>query len=112
MVEYRATDPNATLTYYNWKSKSVAAMVLGIVSVACGIFLNLIPVINIVNLVISILAVAFGSKGRRYSLIACGAVSGMATAGLVLGIIGIIVAVLGILFDILYITIFIGLLTL
>lgn len=115
MEEYRKTPSNVTdvaPVYYNWSDKSVSAMVLGIVSVGFGIFFDVIPVINIVNLIIAILAVNFGSKARRGSFVVYGTVSGMATAGFVLGIIGIVAAVCGILFDILYITVLVGIMML
>ena len=58
---------------------SIAALVCGI----CGIVLFWIPYGNIITLVLSILGIVFGVKGRKVC-----ANKGLGTAGLVLGIIG------------------------
>lgn len=75
----------------NGKSLSIAALVLGIVGIV-GIF---IPVVNYFTTVCAILGLVFGVKGRQKSMLAEGKPSGLATAGLILGIIGLAIAVIG-----------------
>lgn len=75
----------------NGKNFSVAAIVFGII----GIVLGSTPVLNMIVLICSILGIVFGVKGRKMSLAATGTSSGLATAGLVLGIIGLCFAVVG-----------------
>ena len=65
---------------------AIAALVCGI----CGIVLFWIPYANIVLLVLSILGIVFGIKARKV----CPS-KGMATAGLVQGIIGTCFSALG-----------------
>lgn len=91
---------NPNNPYSNWqqpindgKGFSVAAVVFGI----AGIMLGWFPVLNIIVLVCSILGIVFGVKGRKMSLAANGISSGLATAGLILGIIGLCFTVLGLL---------------
>jgi hypothetical protein len=72
----------------NGIGKSIAALVLG----AHGLILSwlglfLAPVI--VPLVLSILGIILGALGRKQSRAATGNTNGMATSGLVLGIIGL-----------------------
>ena len=76
----------------NGKGFSIAALILGIVGIIFAWF-NI--VIAIVALVCSILGIVFGVKGRNMSKIANGKASGLATAGLVLGIIGTCLAAIG-----------------
>ena len=72
----------------NW---SIAALVLGIL----GIIGGYIPVVCYFTTVCAILGIVFGVKGRRMSVAVNGKASGLATAGLVLGIIGTVFAVIG-----------------
>lgn len=74
------------------KGYSVAALVLGILGIVGGA----IPVICYFTTVCAVLGVIFGIKGRKMSVAVNGKASGLATAGLVLGIIGTAFAVLGI----------------
>lgn len=73
----------------NW---SIAALVCGIVGIVGGWF----PVVQYFTTVAAILGIIFGVKGRKLSVAAYGKASGLATAGLVLGIIGTAIAALGI----------------
>ena len=73
------------------KGFSVAALVLGIL----GIIGSYIPVVCYFTTVCAILGIIFGVKGRKMSSAANGKASGLATGGLVLGIIGTAFAVLG-----------------
>lgn len=72
----------------NGKNLSIAALVCGILGIV-GVF---IPVVVYFTPVLAILAVIFGVMGRKRL-----GKSGLATAGLVLGIIALAVSVLGIL---------------
>lgn len=74
------------------KGFSIAALVLGILSIV-GSF---IPVVCYFTLVCAILGIVFGVKGRKMSTAAYGKASGLATAGLVLGIIGTSFAAIGV----------------
>ena len=74
------------------KGLSIAALVLGIL----GIIGAWIPVITWFTGVLAILGLVFGAIGRNKSFKATGKVSGLATAGFVLGIIGTSFAVIGI----------------
>lgn len=73
------------------KGMSIAALVLGIL----GIVGSYIPVVCYFTTLCAILGIVFGIKGRKMSVAANGKASGLATAGLVLGIIGTAFAVLG-----------------
>lgn len=73
------------------KGASVAALVLGILGIVGGWF----PVVNYFTTVCAVLGLILGVSGRKKSLKATGRPSGLATAGLVLGIIGTAFAVLG-----------------
>ena len=75
------------------KGFSVAALVLGIIGAIFAWF----GVIGIFALVCSILGIVFAVIGRKKSLIALGKPSGIATAGLVLSIIGTALAAIGVL---------------
>ena len=75
------------------KKYSVAALVLGILGIVGGWF----PVICYFTTVCAVLGIIFGVKGRKMSVAVHGKASGLATAGLVLGIIGTAFAVLGLL---------------
>jgi len=74
------------------KGLSIAALVLGIV----GVVFCWVGGLNIVVLALCILGIIFGSMGRKKSIEVYGKASGMATAGLVLGIIGTAFAALGV----------------
>lgn len=73
------------------KGFSVSALVLGILGIVGGWF----PVVNYFTSICALLGLIFGVAGRKKSLAASGRPSGLATAGLVLGIIGTAFAVLG-----------------
>lgn len=75
----------------NGKSLSIAALVLGILGIVGGF----IPIVCYFTTVCAILGLVFGVKGRQKSALAEGKPSGLATAGLVLGIIGLAFAVIG-----------------
>lgn len=70
---------------------SVIALVCGIIGIVGG----WIPYVGYVTLIASILGIVFGVKGRKENA-AAGQPTGMATAGLVLGIVGVGLTVLGI----------------
>ncbi len=71
------------------KNFSIAALVCGIL----GIVGSFIPVVSYFTLVLAILGIVFGIKGRK---LATPETKGLATAGFVLGIIGICFAVIGV----------------
>lgn len=73
------------------KGLSIAAIVCGIL----GIIGGFIPVVSYFTFVLAILGIIFGVIGRKKSTAAYGKASGLATAGLVLGIIGTAFGVLG-----------------
>ncbi|MBQ8683128.1 MAG: DUF4190 domain-containing protein [Clostridia bacterium] len=75
------------------KKLSIAALVLGILGIVGG----WIPVVGYFTLVLAILGIILGAKGRAKSIAATGKASGMATAGLVLGIIGTALGAVGVL---------------
>lgn len=75
------------------KGMSIAALVLGIVGAAGGWF----GYLGFVALAAAILGIVFAVKGRKMSTAAHGRPSGLATAGLVLGIIGTVLAGIGVL---------------
>lgn len=77
----------------NGKGLSIAALILGIL----GIIGGWIPVVGYFTTVCAVLGIILGVKGRAKSIAAEGKASGLATAGLVLGIIGTAFAVLGLL---------------
>ena len=72
------------------KGYSIAALVLGIVATVLAWFY----MINIAALACSILGVIFAAKGKKLA-VAASAPTGIATAGLVLSIIGTILAGIG-----------------
>ena len=73
------------------KGMSIAALVLGIL----GIIGGWIPIVAYFTFVCAVLGMIFGVKGRAKSTAAYGKASGLATAGLVLGIIGTCLGALG-----------------
>lgn len=77
------------------KKLSIAALVLGIVGIAGGTVLSAVPFIGIITFICSLLGIILGVKGRKKSVAAYGKASGLATAGLVLGIIGVVFGALG-----------------
>lgn len=74
----------------NGKGMSIAALVCGIV----GIVGSWIPLVSYFTLIPAILGVVFGSKGQKIAK-ATGEGKGLATAGLVLGIIGTVFGAMG-----------------
>ncbi len=74
------------------KGFSIAALVLGIIGAIFAWF----GVIGIVALACSIVGIVFAVIGRKKSRIALGKPSGIATAGLVLSIIGTALAAIGV----------------
>lgn len=83
---------NTTMPQSTGKGFSVAALVLGIIGAVFGWF----GVLGIVALACSIVGIVLAVIGRKKSLIALGKPSGMATAGLVLSIIGASLAAIGV----------------
>lgn len=77
----------------NGKGFSIAALVMGILGIVGGWF----PIVGYFTLVMAILGIIFGAKGRKMSAAAEGKASGLATAGLVLGIIGTVLGGIGVL---------------
>lgn len=75
------------------KGFSIAALVLGIIGLIGGWF----PYVGYFTLACSILGIIFGVKGRKMSVAVHGKASGLATAGLVLGIVGTAICALGVL---------------
>ena len=71
------------------KNFSLAALVCGIL----GIVGSFIPIVSYFTLVLAILGIVFGVKGRK---MATPETKGLATAGFVLGIIGVCFAVIGV----------------
>ena len=84
--------PNPTPEGQETNKMSIAALVCGIL----GIVGSFIPVISYFTLVLAILGIVFGSKGMKIAKIT-GQGQGLATAGLVLGIIGTAFGVIGVL---------------
>ncbi len=74
---------------------SIAALVCGILGIVGGF----IPVVKYFTTVLAILGLVFGFIGRKKSTEARGSASGMATAGLILGILGVVGAILGLVCD-------------
>ena len=84
--------PNPTPEGLDTNNMSIAALVC----VILGIVGSFIPVISYFTLVLAILGIVFGSKGMKIAKIT-GQGQGLATAGLVLGIIGTAFGVIGVL---------------
>ena len=74
------------------KNMSIAALVCGIL----GLIGGFIPIVYYFTFILSILGIVFGAKGKKQA-VAASEPTGMATAGLVLGIVGVSLSVLGIL---------------
>ena len=72
------------------KNMSIAALVCGILGLVGG----WIPVVSYFTLVLSILGIVFGAKAKK-AAVANGEPTGMATTGLVLGIIAVALTVIG-----------------
>ena len=68
----------------NGQNLSIAALVLGILGIVGGF----IHVVCYFTTICAILGIILGVKGRQMSVAATGSASGLATAGLVLGIVG------------------------
>ncbi len=73
----------------NAKNMSIAALICGIL----GIVGSFIPVVQYFTLILAILGIVFAVKGRK---MAADNEKGLATAGLVLGIIGTAFAAIGV----------------
>lgn len=76
----------------NGKGFSIASLVLGIVAVVLSFF----GIVSFVGLVCGILSIVLSVLGRKKSKLATGKSSGLATAGLVLGIVGTAIAGIGV----------------
>ena len=76
------------------KGLSIAALVCGVFGILSILFSYLV-VVTVIGLITTILGVVFGAMGRKRSMLMHGRPSGLATAGLVLGIIGLSFATLG-----------------
>ena len=87
-------NPNYNMPPSDGKGMSIAAMILGIVGIV-SFFVSAIPGIGVIGFICAILGIIFGVKGRKKSTMAYGRPSGVATAGLVLGIIGVAFASIG-----------------
>lgn len=74
------------------KNLSIAALVCGILGIVGGF----IPVVSYFTLVLAILGIVFGAKATKIAK-ATGENKGLATAGLVLGIIGTALGAIGVL---------------
>lgn len=74
----------------NGKGMSIAALICGVL----GIVGSFIPVVCYVTLILSILGIVFGVKGQKIAK-ATGEGKGLATAGLVLGIVGVAFGAVG-----------------
>lgn len=74
---------------YDGKGTSIAALICGVVSILCGFFGFFVPLIGVVVLPTSVLGIVFGVMGRGDSIKAHGKASGIATSGLILGIVAI-----------------------
>ena len=70
---------------------SITSLVVG----CCSILFCWTPVLNIILLACGIIAIIMGAAGRKKSILAYGRASGIATAGLVLGIIGTVITGIG-----------------
>ncbi len=76
----------------NGKGMSIAALVCGIL----GIIGSWIPVVTYFTLILAILGIVFGAKGLKTAKVT-GEGKGLATAGMVLGIIGTAFGAIGVL---------------
>lgn len=85
---YTVETPNAPQN--NGKAFSITSLVLGIVAVVLAWFYG----INIIALICGIAAIPFSISGKKKA-VAAGQPTGLATAGLVLGIIGTVLAAIG-----------------
>lgn len=73
------------------QGKAIAALVCGILGIIGGWF----PIVQYFTFILAIVGIVLGVKARKESA-AYGAPTGMATAGLVLGIIGTVLGAIGI----------------
>lgn len=85
-------DPVAAAPVKNGKGMSIAALVCGLLGIVGGF----IPVVTYFTFILAILGVIFGAKGQKIAK-ETGEGKGLATAGLVLGIIGVCLGALGLL---------------
>ena len=90
MQENNINPINPTEPVNNGKGFSIAALVLGIVAIVLAWFY----MVNIAALVCGIVGIILAVKGKKLAK-AAGAPTGIATAGLVLSIIGTIIAGIG-----------------
>lgn len=74
----------------NGKGMSIAALICGVL----GIVGSFIPVVCYITLILSILGIVFGVKGQKIAK-ETGEGKGLATAGLVLGIVGVAFGAIG-----------------
>lgn len=74
----------------NGKGFAVAALVLGIIATILAWFY----LINIIAVVCGIIGIVLAAKGKK-AAVAAGGATGMATAGMVLSIIGLSLSVIG-----------------
>ncbi len=89
---YQQPNAGSNGTQSSGKGLSVAGLVFGIL----GMIGAWIPVVNLFTGFFALLGLIFGAIGRKKSIAATGRPSGIATAGLVLGIIGTIFAFIGV----------------
>ena len=76
----------------NGKGMSIAALICGILGIIGGILP--VPFIGVITLILSILGIVFGVKGQKIAK-ETGEGKGLATAGLVLGIVGVAFGAVG-----------------
>lgn len=91
VVETEKATPAEPVVADDGKKWSTAALVLGILGIIGGWF----PIVCYFTAVCAVLGIIFGVKGRKMSVAVNGKASGLATAGLVLGIIGTVFAAIG-----------------
>jgi len=84
---------NTTYNPQTGSSPGSGALICGLL----GLFGGLIPVVQWFTFILSILAIVFGSSAKKKAK-QTGQPTGMATAGMVLGIIDVILTILGILY--------------
>ena len=80
----------------NGKNMSIAGLVCGIIGIV-GFIFSWVPYLGIITFVLSLLGIIFGVKGRK---LADPNNTGLATAGMVLGIIGVSLGAIGLICNI------------
>ena len=83
-------NPNPSPNSNDGSGASLASLILGVLGLVGGF----IPIVRYFTLICAILAIVFGVSGKKQSRAVYGTASGMATAGVVLGIISIALTVL------------------